>query len=87
MMSLFGRTPTRDPAATARLKAWAREIFGADDKAVVAVAELRCAEADCPDVETVVAVLSRGGSRKIKVPKPLGDVTRDDLAAAPEETA
>ncbi len=48
----------------------------------ITVMELRCAEDDCPDVETVVGVLEPGTQRKLKVFKPLAEVTREDLLAA-----
>jgi hypothetical protein len=46
----------------------------------VMVSELRCAEDDCPDVETVIAVLGEPGkARKHKLLKSMSEVTRDDV--------
>jgi hypothetical protein len=81
MMDLFGRKPVDDPEVVARLKEWARELLGLDEDVVVTVAELRCAEDDCPDVETVIGILEAGSPRKFKVFKPLGEVTRKDVEA------
>jgi hypothetical protein len=78
VIDLFGQGPRPDPAAIARLKVWAREAFGLPDDAAVLVTELRCAEDDCPDVETVIAVLGEPGmARRHKLLKPVGEVTRD----------
>jgi len=79
-MNLFGQKPPHDPAATARVKGWVRELMGLADDVVVMVTELRCAEDDCPDVETVIAVLGEPGkARKHKLLKPIAEVTRYDV--------
>ncbi len=42
--------------------------------------ELRCAEDDCPDVETVIAVFGEPGkARKHKLLKPVTEVSRSDV--------
>lgn len=80
MIDLFGGRRT-DPAAAARVKAWAADVFGLTDRDTVVVSELRCSDPDCPDVETVVAVLGAPGrARRHVVLKPLAAVTRADLA-------
>lgn len=80
MINLFGQGPKADPAALARVKGWVREVFGLADDAVVMVTELRCAEDDCPDVETVIAVMGEPGkARRHKLPKPAADVTRAEV--------
>jgi hypothetical protein len=80
-MSLFD-SPRRDPARTARIKAWAAEALGLGDEIAVMVTELRCTEPGCPPLETVVAVLGGGGpTRQYKIHKPLDDVTREDVRA------
>jgi hypothetical protein len=79
-MNLFGPKPQTDPAAAARIKGWVVELLGLPADAVVLVTELRCAEDDCPDVETVIGVLGEPGkARKHKLLKPLADVTREDV--------
>ena len=53
---------------------------GLPDDMVVMVTELRCAEDDCPDVETVIAVLGEPGqSRKHKLLMPMIEVTKMDV--------
>ncbi len=69
-----------DLAAVGRVKAWAADLFGLPDTATLIVTELRCAEAGCPDVETVIAVLGEPGrARRHKLLKPVAEVTRDDV--------
>lgn len=80
MINLFDKGPRPDPAAADRVKGWMREVLGLPDDAVVMVTELRCDEPDCPDVETVIAVMGEPGkARHHKLPKPVGDVTRHDV--------
>ena len=82
MMNLFGQKPSNDPAVALCVKGWTREMLNLGDDVAVTVIQLNCAEDDCPDVETVVAVLEPGSQRKFKVLKPLAELTRDDLASA-----
>jgi hypothetical protein len=81
-MNLFGQKANHDAVAASRVKEWVREALALGDDVVVTVAELRCAEEDCPDVETVVGILEQGNQRKFKVLKPLPEVTWDDLLVA-----
>jgi len=77
---LFGQKPAHDPNLNARINGWVREALGLEEEVVVMVTELRCAESDCPDVETVIAVLGEPGkARKHKLLKPLSEVTRFDV--------
>jgi len=82
VITLFGQRPAPDLEANARVKGWLRELLGLPDDAVVMVSELRCQDDDCPDVETVIAVMGEPGkARKHKLFKPLADVTREDIAS------
>jgi hypothetical protein len=81
-LNLFGSHPRSDPGVIENLKRWTAEALRLSEETPVMVTELRCAEEDCPDVETVIAVLTPGRPRKFKVFKPLNEVTRDDLVAA-----
>ena len=82
MMNLFGKKPVHDPAIVQQLKAWTREILQLAEETTITVAQLNCAEEDCPDVETVIGVLEPGKQRKFKVFKPLIEVMREDLTTA-----
>ena len=56
------------------------ERFELPGSTVLAVAELRCHEPDCPPVETVITARQSDGSmRNWRVAKPLGDVERTDI--------
>ena len=80
MINMFSQGSQSDPEVTSRIKEWVREVMGLSDDVVVMVSELRCAEDDCPDVETVIAVLGEPGkARKHKLLKPASEVTRDDV--------
>lgn len=81
-MTLLDPRPRTDPAAIARLKAWARELWDVPPDGSVTVAELRCAEPGCPPLETVVVVSPRPGETfQRKVHRPAAEVTRADLEA------
>ena len=72
-----------DPAHAARVaqvRRWVHAHAPIPDDAVIMVKELACTEAGCPAVETVVAVLSQREQRSFKVPRPLAEVTEDDVA-------
>jgi len=79
-MSLFDPRPRADPAAVARLKAWARELWDVPPDGSVTVTELRCSEPGCPPLETVVVISPRAGETfQRKVHRPAAEVTRADL--------
>jgi len=82
VINLFDDKPKLDRSAITRIKAWTHELLALDDDATTTVAELRCAEPDCPDVETVVGILEVGNNRKIKIFKPVSEVDRADISAA-----
>lgn len=80
MINPFGSAPKTDPAHASQIKEWIRQSFGLSDDVTVMVSELRCQEDDCPEVETVIAVLlGNGQDRKHKLMKPIVDVTREDI--------
>lgn len=69
-------------AATRAVKDLVRKHFDLDGSANVFVAEIACAEADCPDTETVIAVFLEGGRKEFRIDKPVADVTGADIAMA-----
>lgn len=72
-----------DPAVSARICAWARELWAVPDEGTVFVTELRCAEPGCPPVETVVVISPRAGvTFQRKVHKAAVDVIDIDLQEA-----
>jgi hypothetical protein len=78
--------PDRDPRRTAairNLKHLASLLFGAAEDDTILVSELCCTEPGCPPVETVVAHLRAGAApRRVKVHKPVVEVSEDDLRGA-----
>jgi hypothetical protein len=82
MINLFDQRPPASAETAARVKGWVHEVMGLPEGVTVTVMELRCAEDDCPDVETVIGVLGEPGkARKHKLLKPLADVTREDVTS------
>lgn len=67
-------------ALVARVRRWVFAHVPVPDDAVVMVKELACTESGCPAVETVVAVLAAKEQRKFTVPRPLAEITEDDVA-------
>ncbi len=66
----------------ANLKRWTRELLELGNECTLTISELRCAEPDCPDLETVIGIsVTPGQWHKLRVPKPSAEVTRADLAA------
>lgn len=56
-----------------------RFLFAADT--TVMVSELHCHEDGCPDVETVIALMTGPDQRKSwKIPKPMSAINGDDIA-------
>jgi hypothetical protein len=75
----FGRRRA-DPAALARVKAWAAEA--APDTSFT-VNEIVCPDPACPGFETVILVMAPGRpTRAAKVSKPVEEVTEQDVRAA-----
>jgi hypothetical protein len=81
-MDLLGGRPQIDREVSRRIRGWVRELRRLPGAASVSVQELRCAEPDCPDVETVV-LIGLGSRRTVqhKLRKPAVEVTREDLDA------
>jgi len=80
VINLFAPPPEPSLEATTRVKSWVREHLQLPDEVTVLVTELRCQEAGCPDLETVVAVLGAPGRpRQFKVFKPVAEVTQADV--------
>lgn len=78
--SFSGSGPER--AHVLRVKQWAHELLRPTADAHIMVTQVACPDIDCPDVESVVAVLRPGQPpARYKIFKALRDVTRDDLLA------
>lgn len=76
-MDLFG-SKREDVFRTQYIKQQVSEALGLNENATVLVTELACEDEDCPDVETVVAVL-QAGQPKLQVKVDFGiDVLSDE---------
>lgn len=70
------------PQKLREIKAWVRDLFELDDDTAVTVSELACRDEGCPDIETVIGLLTAGHPSEVhRLHKPLADVERDDVAA------
>ena len=74
------------PEAVARLKQLVRQHLNLTEEVAISVTELNCRDRDCPDIETVIAVLLSGQRPRLaRVHKQLPEVMLKDLAEAFEE--
>lgn len=74
------RQDTRHVRALERVKGWTRESLLLAENETVLVAEVACARAGCPPLETVVTFWTGAGERHwFKVFKPVTEVVFDDL--------
>lgn len=86
-MNLISRhsSPSRR-ANHANLKRWTHELLRLDDDATLTINEVRCPEPGCPDLETVIGISCAPGRwRRLRVPRPVADVTREDLRIAAQD--
>ncbi|MGY3484362.1 hypothetical protein ACVW1C_002245 [Bradyrhizobium sp. USDA 4011] len=71
------------PESVARLKEEARRHLDLTEEVTISVTELNCSDRDCPDTETVVAVLINGEKPRLaRIHKPIPEVTLKDLVKA-----
>jgi hypothetical protein len=82
MRGSFG-LPKPDRQAVERVKELARSAIQASAETAFAVNEIACNDPGCPGIETVILVMEPGRkTRALKVPKPLDEVTEQDILAA-----
>lgn len=77
-----------DPAHSAAIKRWTREILKLDTEATITVNELACRDPGCPLLETIVTVFSGSGTCQWRFTRPRIAVTKlmlqQTLATPPE---
>ena len=79
-LDLFGSSRKNDPKRIADVKKWVVEVFRLEADVSVMVTELRCTEAGCPPLETVIAILDQPGQpRQFKIHKAIAEVTFADV--------
>ena len=82
MISPFGARTTGNAWYAAQVKNWTAQMFQLSEEVSIMVTELRCTEAGCPPLETVIAILDRPGQpRQFKLHKALREVTPEDVQA------
>ena len=86
-MNLISLHPTPSRRANhSNLKRWTHELLRLDDDAPLTINEVRCPEPGCPDLETVIGISCAPGRwRRLRVPRPVADVTREDLRIAAQD--
>lgn len=73
---------SRGDGSTAAIKIWAKKHWNLPEDTTLLVSELQCGEADCADIETVIAVLSIDGADKtVKLSKPIYAISEADIQA------
>ena len=67
------------------LKELVRDAWALPEEVAISVMEVECMEANCPNMETNIILMSDGSeSRLFKIYKPLAEVTPDDLVRLKE---
>jgi hypothetical protein len=75
--------PKADKQAIDRVKDMARAALQASPETAFAVNEIACNDPGCPGIETVILVMEPGKKTcALKLAKPLGEVTEQDIRAA-----
>lgn len=79
--STSAKRPSGD-GSSASIKAWAKKHWNLPEDTTLLVSELQCGETGCPDIETVIAVLSVDGADKtVKLSKPIYAICEADIEA------
>lgn len=83
MDDILGLSKPINLDAVRRVKRWVAARPSTAPDATIMVSELHCHEDGCPDVETVVAIMTPGGTRReTKIAKPMDEITESDISAA-----
>ncbi len=71
------------PEATAAIKFWTRQVLALSDEFIVSVSEFNCGKPTCPNLHTVIMVMSQEGpAKKIVINKPVADIYEFDVLDA-----
>ena len=71
---------TGGTVSTATIKAWAFKHWNLPSDATLLVSELQCGETDCPDMETIIAILSVADADKtVKFNKSIHEIKESDI--------
>lgn len=79
---LAPRKKDRSPNA-ATIKTWVRAYLQLSDDVVVTVSEAACADAGCPDIETVIGLFDPARPvHPMRIGKPVDRIDQSDILAA-----
>ena len=79
-MELFTPKTPRDAVRLTAIKQQIAESLRLSEDAMVMVTELSCKDDDCPDIETVIAVLRRGEPKlHAKLTSAIADLSDEDV--------
>lgn len=79
--SLFGGSKP-EPDHAKRIKEWVRSAASPSADAHIMVTQVACPDSDCPDVETIIAIMEPGApARRYKIFKSIAQVTQADVLA------
>ena len=71
------------PEMAGAIKFWTRQALGLTDEFIVSVSEFNCGKPTCPNLHTVIMVMSQEcAPRKIVVNKPLAAIIEFDVLDA-----
>ena len=65
--------------STTAIKKWVKEKLQLSDEVIIMVTEINCWEPNCPDKETIIAILQEGNNRKLSIKKPLLFIRKWDI--------
>ena len=84
-MNLFTRSRTNraktnsDRQKLSQIKVWTRQALNIEPDIAISINQLQCHEAGCPDLETVI-VLMTSPPQKYKISKPVAEITQQDIS-------
>ncbi len=81
-MNLFKQQrPTAKPEHIQQLKTWTQDILNLSLDVPISISQLQCHEPGCPQIETVIAVMTQP-TQTFKVHAAAGEISRRDVAEA-----
>ena len=79
-MNLFTRNTTNNNQQKLRqIKDWAYQFLAVTPDIAISINQLQCHEAECPDIETVI-VLMTSPPQKYKISKPISEIDQQDIS-------
>lgn len=69
------------------IRTWVKDKFNLQEPWDLNVAEIKCADPGCPDIDTYITVVKEGQTRKFRIAKPLVYVRKWDIDGMKEISA